>query len=1054
MRGYDPFRFQQQVDSALQAVKRILDNERAPTFPKDVPHQYDDKYLVAETMTNTAMAAHLNCLELLGLKMDKIAKLVEWAKSRSVTLRFKAEEKCTFDREVKRDVESDTKHATEWSGVEKRVTKTVTTVIDYFWNFEVTYQIFAFKGTDPEEKELLQQRSASYEIKTSSKNTPRPTSTVQPSIDHQMTWLFQSLVEGNLAFSIDRAAKACHTPTRNPEITIAFSYFASFYEWSNRVISYFRNQLFPVQSDNQLDLSKINDSGVFVPVFPAFEEPTPQRIALKEANSSLALVVAGPKVAASSPLLSMGDIKSFLSEEMRSLQEKFTEMDKMYPNRKIITALEARIIVVLMHSKNISQHHSDGIYYIEEMLRSQLISAIGKEVSTMDFVNYMRYHNRKLFKPQFEPQPFCYAVRRGLRNPEGTVGIDFQLADGSIPLPVNTIVRHTRPSKHMQFPINASTKVSFGGDRYIHALVQSKFSEELGLELKLKATARQFSIFMLLVGKIASADLFEPTYAMIVQNKDEFIIPLDFEYIPPPKAFKDAISSLSPEQQRFAQAYRSMQLGGTLFSVCVIQVKPQLERLLQLPIDSLSKEMKLTQDLLDLFITYQIPSDLLSYDGEPDANTYNKLLVVKQYVQRMQDMIKDCKEGQLRKKREELEKEMSISSCSSSEGSDGSWEEEMDYGAALRKRVVRVPQKVNLKKKQVLKKSDVRKDKEAPQREMEESVPQREKEEAVPQREKEEEAPKKQAKEKAPETKRKLRSKKMDDMYLGSAAPEPMFESQPRLEPQYDMKPSAEQAKIASALEKKRMVSPSKNQALKKKEQSIPMKRRQSQEDPDEGKIRLLEQQNNEQSNLITQKEDQFTKEIEAKKQQIVVLNQQTFVLQQNLQSLISAKTQLSLTDDNAQDQVIDYTKVPGQLDQKFEKLDEDSALSATIVNPSTTWTKKYQPGLLSPQQQTELNVPEIVLEKNKAFDLLEALTKSGVLPVVDASLHVMLCATHSFEKALMDTLVQDNMNPIEKLERSNLIIATTIHDKSVEELVNDSELERVKTYCPTLFLQ
>eukprot|EP00324_Dicrateria_rotunda_P002639 CAMPEP_0206157716 /NCGR_PEP_ID=MMETSP1474-20131121/4161_1 /ASSEMBLY_ACC=CAM_ASM_001110 /TAXON_ID=97495 /ORGANISM="Imantonia sp., Strain RCC918" /LENGTH=44 /DNA_ID= /DNA_START= /DNA_END= /DNA_ORIENTATION= len=44
---------------------------------------------------------------------------------------------------------------------------------------------------------------------------------------------------------------------------------------------------------------------------------------------------------------------------------------------------------------------------------------------------------------------------------------------------------------------------------------------------------------------------------MIVQNKDELMIPLILEDIPTAKAFKDAIESLSPEQQRFAKAFRS-----------------------------------------------------------------------------------------------------------------------------------------------------------------------------------------------------------------------------------------------------------------------------------------------------------------------------------------------------------------------------------------------------------------------------------------------------------------------------------------------------------------
>ena len=57
------------------------------------------------------------------------------------------------------------------------------------------------------------------------------------------------------------------------------------------------------------------------------------------------------------------------------------------------------------------------------------------------------------------------------------------------------------------------------------------------------------------------------------------------ETIPTPAEFRDAIESLSPEQQRFAKAYRGMQLASTLFAVAIVQIKPQLERLLGLPND-------------------------------------------------------------------------------------------------------------------------------------------------------------------------------------------------------------------------------------------------------------------------------------------------------------------------------------------------------------------------------------------------------------------------------------------------------------------------------------
>ena len=72
------------------------------------------------------------------------------------------------------------------------------------------------------------------------------------------------------------------------------------------------------------------------------------------------------------------------------------------------------------------------------------------------------------------------------------------------------------------------------------------------------------------------------------------------------------------------------------------------ELLLNLPQDSLTKEIALTQDLMTLFLTHQIPSDLLSYDGEELAPTIEKLQRVKSLVSDMNSMIEASKERELK----------------------------------------------------------------------------------------------------------------------------------------------------------------------------------------------------------------------------------------------------------------------------------------------------------------------------------------------------------------------------------------------------------------------
>jgi hypothetical protein len=53
-----------------------------------------------------------------------------------------------------------------------------------------------------------------------------------------------------------------------------------------------------------------------------------------------------------------------------------------------------------------------------------------------------------------------------------------------------------------------------------------------------------------------------------------------------------------------------------------------------------------------------------------------------------------------------------------------------------------------------------------------------------------------------------------------------------------------------------------------------------------------------------------------------------------------------------------------------------------------------------------------------------------------------------------MDTLVQRNVNPIERVERSTLIMAATLQGQPAAALVQESQMERLQLYSPTLLLR
>ncbi|MCW5801810.1 MAG: hypothetical protein KIT31_05440 [Deltaproteobacteria bacterium] len=891
MHSYDEIAFRTRVDAALQRIRTVLDNTRNPQYPADVPHRYDDKYLLAELVTRVATASVLQCLEVVGVTAAQLVELQAWAKTRSVTLRLTAQEECRFVREDKRKIESAEERVTETRGILGTKTKTekvVTTVTDYFWRFDFKYELVAFQGTAVEQAITIHARAGGVDIKTAQDATPRPKVVVRPNLDVNLTWLLGQLdADGRAAFAIDRKDEDCHTPRRNPQIDAAMGAFDELWAWCESVKSYFLGDLFPAQQDHGRDLSAIHSRDVFVPVQPLFEgnvvEPGGESVVLPAAYTN-----------------------AFLAEEQRSLAEACRALSVVFPrDATVITAVEAGLLVTLMHLRQVCRQWADCVEHIEEMLRNQLVAAIGKELTAADFTAYMDFHHRKLFARDYRPQPFSYAIRRPEHDPEGVLAIE--AGRGSAAAAISTTVRRTDARRPMSFGLDAATRVAFLGERYLHAWISHQFSGESAPALSLSARARQFSSFILLVGRIASADTFEPKIGIIVQNKDLVTIPLLLEHIPTPKEFRDAIESLSPEQQRFARAFRSMQLESTLFGVCVIHIKPQLEKLLKLPADSLTKEIRLTQDLLNLFIEYQIPSDLLSYDGPAEASADDKLGRVKQYVARMHEMIDLSKARQLEQEREREAMRLAEQNRTPVPPSAA-------YGPPPGMALGGPP--------------------------------------PMP-------AP-------AP----KARSM----MAPPSSAPSPMPGGMPMPAPV--MTPPPVQAPAQPVVAATRATPSTPAQPVRRADPAAS-----------------------------------------------------------------------SPVDGDA----ADYTRIPGELDRKFEALDVDGALRATIINPGDPWSRTMQRSLLGAPATYVVTSAEQRTEKNRAFDLLDALSKSGALAIDDASLHVVLAATHCFDKTLLDTVIQDNINPIEKVERSLMIVGTTVHGQPAATLLADDQRDRFFQTSPQL---
>eukprot|EP01032_Pedospumella_encystans_P009555 gene9555-11236_t len=427
---YDEYAMRAKIDECLKTVAVVLDNNKAATIAAAdrVSHQYEDKYLLANNLTNMSIACILNALELMGVSHTELGSLKAWNAHRAVSLKFERRLKCNFIKEIERDVEDPTRVQVD-AGIFRTTVKTITKVKEYIYLIDVDYTLSAHSGVGDNPAEVIHITSAGSQLETTLRNNSAPfnESTVD-TFDVNISWLLkhQDEAASTATFSIDRAHASCATPRQNADVTAALQFQASFSSFCSNVHAKLRH-LFDVQSRHgevtaaKFDIAAVNQEGIFNPVVPLFTNDSAVAVVTDGGDATEQAVVAtgGVSTHHQSVALSQPVVNQLVQEQRRSLAAKCTQVAGLFTaaagsstvtSKSVFGSSEATLMVVLQHLSQFAHYYEEGVDFIEHMIRQQLVAAVGKELTARDFAQYMTFHNRKVFKEAYQPKPFSYAV--------------------------------------------------------------------------------------------------------------------------------------------------------------------------------------------------------------------------------------------------------------------------------------------------------------------------------------------------------------------------------------------------------------------------------------------------------------------------------------------------------------------------------------------------------------------------------------------------------------------------------------------------------------------
>eukprot|EP01032_Pedospumella_encystans_P023997 gene23997-27153_t len=361
--SYNEVLMRQRIEACLKTVTTVMEKGRSSKIhaADQVAHQYADKFLLADTITNTMCASLVHCFSVLGLDLEQLKKLKSWGAEKTVTLDFRFTRKTTLLREQERDVEKPTRLRKSSKKSGTSTISVITKVKEYVFLEEQTHQLVAFTGVGDNAAEFIVvwDHAGSTECISTDKSEEEASS---DHLDTDLSWLLGVLSADDNAmdFSIDRSDAACFTPVENRDIKAA-AYFG-------RKLREFAVQVFHVLGDWR-DVQGSEATTTHSPPF-AFNPVAPLFEAADEHGTTP---------------ISFEVISGLLNEYQRQLVQVWAEVGAALPSPALFGRDEAKLEAVMDLIDELSHSYLLSIDFLENMIRKQLVAAIGKTVSAQDF---------------------------------------------------------------------------------------------------------------------------------------------------------------------------------------------------------------------------------------------------------------------------------------------------------------------------------------------------------------------------------------------------------------------------------------------------------------------------------------------------------------------------------------------------------------------------------------------------------------------------------------------------------------------------------------------